>query len=133
MTRRHAPAVMLALAAAALLVSRPADSLGEFPHISLVRSVPAADTVLVEPPSEIRLWFSGVPREEATSIRIFDSSGEGAPVHVMDPAAHPEDPTVQFAPIHGSLAPGAYFVAWTTVARDGAPARGRIPFTVRAP
>jgi methionine-rich copper-binding protein CopC len=49
----------------------------------------------------------------------------------MPPAADAQDARVQSAEIHGTLAPGAYTVAWSVVAGDGAESRGEVPFTIR--
>jgi methionine-rich copper-binding protein CopC len=134
MIRRLIVSVVLTLAAAALLVSRPADSRADFRHIALVRSAPAKDTVVTQSPTEVRLWFSGVPRQGATSIRLLASSGEPvSTVHVMPAAPDPEDGRAQFSQIHGTLTSGRYTVEWATVAQDGANAQGEIAFTVRTP
>lgn len=100
-------------------------------HISLVRSVPAKDTVLTQSPTEVRLWFTGVPRAGATSIKVVDASGTPVQVMVMPVVADKEDGKQQYSELHGALASGRYTVVWATTAADGATADGEIPFTVR--
>ena len=132
MARQAILPLTLALVVAAALIGTPADSSADLRHISLVRSAPAKDTVVASAPAEIRLWFNGVPRDGATSIRLLGASGEPVTsVHVMDAAPDPQDGRVQFAQIHGTLSDGRYRVAWSTVAQDGATASGEIPFSLR--
>lgn len=103
MTRRQISAAVLALAAVVLLIALPKSSSAEFRHISLLRSAPAADTVLTQSPAEIRLWFSGVPREGTTSLQLLEVSEEPASVHLTDVAPNPDDATIQFSQLHGKI------------------------------
>jgi methionine-rich copper-binding protein CopC len=132
MARRSIVPIVVSLALASLFASVSADTRADFRHIELVRSAPAKDTVLAQTPAEVRLWFSTVPREAATSIRLLNASGEPvSTVHVMPAAADSQDGRQQFAQIHGTLAAGPYTVAWATIAQDGSNAEGEIPFTIR--
>ena len=98
-------------------------------HLALSKSAPAADAV-VEAPDAIRLWFTQVPQEGATSVRLLDGAGE--PVALGEPVADASDGRAFTAPVPGALAPGTYTVAWRTMAADGHVIRGDFAFTVRA-
>ena len=130
MFRRTALMTALALAIVAFVASTTAAIPGD-EHIALVRSVPAKDTVLTQPPTEVRLWFSGVPKAGSTSIKVVDAAGTAVNVMVMAPVADAEDGKVQYSELHGALPAGRYTVIWATTAADGAAGNGEIPFTVR--
>lgn len=98
-------------------------------HFQLERSAPAADDS-VPSPAEVRLWFTQVPQENTTSIRILDPAGES--VHTGEVEQDPEDETVFSVEIHGELNPATYTVAWRALGDDGHVVRGGYGFTVSA-
>jgi methionine-rich copper-binding protein CopC len=98
-------------------------------HFQLSRSAPEADAS-GPAPSEVRLWFSQEPQDGTTSIRLLDPSGE--PVHTGGVVEDPEDGKIHSIALHGSLAPGAYTVAWRAIGQDGHVVRGDFAFSVTA-
>lgn len=98
-------------------------------HLTLRRSAPANRTT-VEPPTEIRLWFSERPQNGATSVTLIGPSGDR--LGTGDVTADEDDDTVYFVQPEAPLAAGAHRVAWRTMAQDGHVIRGEFTFTVAA-
>lgn len=98
-------------------------------HFKLDRSVPEQGAETTSP-EQVQLWFSQVPQAKSTSIRLIDSSGE--PVETGDVVQDTEDGKHQSIQVLGELAPGAYTVAWRSMASDGHVVRDDFSFTVLA-
>lgn len=96
-------------------------------HFDLARSAPAADST-VHQITEVRLWFTAVPQPNATSIRVVGAGGEAVPTG--DVVQDPEDGRVAYVTFEEPLGPGAYTVAWRSMAADGHVVRGEFPFSV---
>ena len=97
-------------------------------HNHLVKSSPATDEVLAQPPTEVRLWFAEALLPEVTSIGITRNGGV---LVRMDSVRRTDDPTSVAARIPEPLAPGAYEVDWKTQGDDIHDVKGTIKFTVR--
>lgn len=108
----------------AVAMALPAAALA---HGLLRSSSPAAQSVLMSPPREIRLTFTEAPELTFTRIRLVGSAGEIllGPLEIL-----PQK--VAVAKIPGELAPGVYRVEWRTAGADGHPVSGQFPFTVRS-
>ncbi|MSR23097.1 MAG: copper resistance protein CopC [Gemmatimonadetes bacterium] len=118
----------LALVALVLFAAR-SDSSEPALHVALVRSAPAADSI-VESPREVRLWLTEAPQAGTTSIRLLNSAGTLVPT---DPAApSPNDATVFSSAVTTPLASGRYTVAWRAMAADGHVETAQFNFTVRS-
>ena len=128
MKRAGLLAVLVALAMG-VHTDAQAEGLDLF-HFQLNKSAPEAETT-VSAPSEVRLWFSQVPQEGTTSIRVLDPAGE--PIHTADVVQAADEDTAFSVALHGTLAPGEYTVAWRAMGQDGHVVRGDFPFTVAAP
>ena len=115
---------LVAVAAAAVPFEQTA-TLEE--HFGLKSSVPA-DEAVVEPPTEVRLWFTQVPQRNTTAIRLTNGGGEA--VETGEVVQDAEDATSYSVALASPLAPGAYSVAWRGMAADGHVARGDFSFTV---
>ena len=98
-----------------------------FPHFELSKSEPGAEAT-VQSPSEIRLWFTQVPQENTTSIRVLDA--DGAPLHTGEVTQDAADGGVFSVALHGTLRPAVYTVAWRAMGTDGHVVRGDFTFTV---
>ena len=96
-------------------------------HFRLVRSAPEADAE-VAALEEVRLWFSEGAQAGATSIRVLDAAG--AEVATADIVSS-DDRTEHAVSLDQVMAPGAYSVAWRSMAADGHVVRGSYGFTVR--
>ena len=97
-------------------------------HALLVRSTPAANAILVQPPVQVELFFSEPLEEELSSIRVFDSNNLS--VDAGDVRVDPSDPARLTVTLH-ALTDGVYTVSWTVVSSiDGHQTTGSFPFAV---
>jgi len=117
--------VVLVLLGAAWLT--PAAE-GHAPHLRLLSTSPAADTVVASSPDTIRLQFSEAPQMRGTSVRLTNAANDL--VATTDAAADPEDAAELFIRPASPLAPGAYTVHWRVIAQDGHTQRGEFGFRV---
>lgn len=118
------PAGRLSALIWAVSMALPAAALA---HGLLRSSSPAAQSVLMSPPREIRLTFTEAPELTFTRIRLVGPAGEMplGPLEIL-PA------NVAAAKIPGELVPGVYRVEWRTAGADGHPVSGQFPFTVKS-
>lgn len=121
--RRILPIVLMALA---VLVSIAPQSAGA--HATLDRSDPEPNSVLVESPAEIRIWFTEPLEFDASSIRLFDQAGNEVPNLSSEPG---EGQRSLVLPLPEPLDTGTYSVVWKNIsAADGHPLQGYFTFTV---
>lgn len=150
--RRFVFGVMLCGSAAMALVTTPGHA-SRVRHLRLVKSFPAADSVLHASPDAVRLWLSETPEVPATKITMTSASGATvklAPVklvaagtaagtagHAAGTAASVDKNAIKSAPLTAALAapiaPGTYTVSWRTMSRDGHVVKGTFAFKVQAP
>jgi len=95
-------------------------------HLHLLKSSPPANATVNGAPDSIRLWFSQTPELKVTTVTV---TGPGSTSVPLAPLASADSATV-VAAVKRKLSPGAYTVAWRTMARDGHVARGTFGFTV---
>ena len=99
-------------------------------HALLLRSNPAANAVLTQPPVQVELFFSEAVEEKLSTIKVFDSNG--AVVDVGDVRVDLADPTRMTVSLH-SLSDGVFTVTWKVVsAVDGHQGTGSFPFALGA-
>src|SRR5688500_7340232 len=97
-------------------------------HALLVRSNPAANAVLEQPPVQVEIFFSEPLEAQLSSIRVFDSNNVS--VDAGDVRVDPTDPTRLTVTLH-PLADGVYTVTWKVVSSiDGHQTVGTFPFAV---
>ena len=97
-------------------------------HALLVRSNPAANAVLLQPPIQVEIFFSEPLEARLSSIRVFDANNVS--VDAGDVRVDPADPTRMTVSLH-SLRDGVYTVTWKAVsAIDGHQSTGSFPFAV---
>lgn len=97
-------------------------------HAVFVRSSPAPNEVLTQPPVQVEIFFSEPLEEQLSSIRVFDSNSLS--VDAGDVRVDPSDPTRLTVTLH-SLSEGVYTVAWKVVSSiDGHETTGSFPFAV---
>lgn len=97
-------------------------------HALLVRSTPAANAVLAQPPVQVEIFFSEPLEEQLSSIRVFDSNNLS--VDAGDVRVDPADPTRLTITLH-SITDGVYTVTWKVVSSiDGHQTTGSFPFAV---
>ncbi len=126
MKYNKAGAITLAVLAATLLVTGNALA-----HALLRRSLPVANSELLQSPEKIVMWFSEPLEAGFSSARLLTTTGEEIP---LGPAElDPNDLTHITVPLR-QLSPGIYTVAWKTLSRtDGHEWYGSFPFTVLSP
>jgi methionine-rich copper-binding protein CopC/uncharacterized membrane protein len=100
-------------------------------HAILLRSDPAADTVLRSPPSRVRLWFSEDLNGNSSSAVVVDAANRRVDTHDLEFShADPREMAVSL-PL---LPAGTYVVAWKTQsAEDGHVTSGSFLFRVARP
>lgn len=97
-------------------------------HALLVRSTPAANTVLIQPPVQVEIFFSEPLEEGLSSIRVFNA--DNLSVDAGDVRVDPSDPTRLTVTLH-SITNGVYTVTWKVVSSiDGHQTTGSFPFAV---
>ena len=97
-------------------------------HANLVRSEPAANEVLAEPPDRVVIWFTEEIEPAFSKIEVLDSGGSR--VDNADSSVDGNDLTVMSVSLE-SLPNGSYTVAWTNVSTvDGHRVRGAFVFSV---
>jgi methionine-rich copper-binding protein CopC len=107
--------------------ARPISAL---PHLKLLRSSPAADTVLTTSPDAISLWLSEPVQVPVSKITLATDAGVAI---ALAPLARD---TAKTAPLVAKLvkpiANGAYKVTWKAMSKDGHVVNGTFSFRVRA-
>ena len=102
-----------------------------YAHALLLRSVPAANAEMSQPPPAIEMWFTETLEPSFSTARLIDSSG--AEVDTGTVLVDSADGTHMTLPV-GQLGPGIYTVAWQTLSQvDGHEWYGSFPFTVLNP
>jgi len=97
-------------------------------HALLVRSNPAANAVLEQPPVQVEIFFSEPLEAQLSSIKVFDSNNLS--VDAGDVRVDPSDPTRMTVTLH-VLPDGVYTVTWKVVSSvDGHQTVGTFPFAV---
>jgi len=97
-------------------------------HALLVRSTPAANAVLAQPPVQVEIFFSEPLEGQLSSIQVFDSNN--LRVDAGDVRVDPADPTRLTVTLH-SITDGVYTVTWKAVSSiDGHQTTGSFPFAV---
>lgn len=119
------------LNAAALAASVLATSvLPARAHADLVKSVPAAGSVITAAPAELRLEFDETLVAVGTKVELVDGAGKVAalPKVTLDP----QNPKALTVPVP-ALTTGVYTVRWTALSNDGHAEKGSYSFTLNLP
>ena len=99
-----------------------------FAHALLLRSNPAANAVLAQPPVQVELFFSENVDGTLSDIKVYNTSG--SQVDVGDVRVDASDPTRMTVSLH-TIGDGVYTVTWKAVsAIDGHQTTGTFPFAV---
>ncbi len=146
--RRFILGMVLCGSAALALVATPGHA-SRVRHLRLLKSFPAADSVLQSSPDAVRLWLSETPEVPATKITVTSASGAtvklapvklvtvGAAAGTASAAGSADKSAPKSAPLTAALvtpiASGTYTVAWRTMSRDGHVVKGTFAFKVQAP
>jgi copper resistance protein C len=100
----------------------------ELRHLELRRTQPPADSVVSQPPVELRLFFSEAPRMDGTRVQLADAEGDLVPATPAE--ADEEDASQVFVRFEAPLPDGEYTAHWRTIARDGHAQNGSFSFRV---
>jgi len=116
---------------AALALGIPALASGTvMRHLKLVRSFPAADTVLAASPEKITVELSEAV--ELTGAKLTMAKQGGAPIVLGALRREPTAPKVLRADVTTALSTGGYVVSWRTMSKDGHVVKGTFGFRVGA-
>ncbi len=97
-------------------------------HLKLLKSEPAANAAVASP-TQVKLWFSQRPELAVTRVALKGPDGAERVLGPLARDAAAGAPIV--APVGAALAPGAWTIAWRTMAKDGHVLNGTVRFTVR--
>jgi copper resistance protein C len=116
--------ISLVMGGAALCASIPVA----FAHAKLDHAVPAVDSTVDRPPSEVRIWFSEPLEPSYGAIEVLDSEGRHMERgKAILSATDPRLLEVGLLP----LAAGTYKVHWQAVSVDTHRTEGAFAFAVR--
>jgi putative copper export protein/methionine-rich copper-binding protein CopC len=113
---------------AVLLLALAAAGAAAALHVRLEMSWPSADEVLTEPPTQLRLRFSGRIEHRYSAVTLSAPDGHHVPLGTLDfvPGSDREF-AVAMSPLR---APGVYTVRWRTAGADGHVLEGSFAFTL---
>ena len=98
-------------------------------HANLVNATPAANSMAMRPPTELRLKFSEGIEVKFTKVKVIgpDKGTIEAGALKLDP----NDNTVVIVPLMSPLPNGTYTVDWQALSLDGHKTKGEFGFTVK--
>lgn len=99
-------------------------------HAILVKSIPAKDEEVTEPPKQISVWFNEGVRSEYKALAVIDSNGKRVDNHDVEQSLTDSSNLTATVP---SLEPGVYTVRYRVVSKDTHIVTGKFNFTVKAP
>ena len=123
---RRLPILLLAVAA---IASAPLARANSSVHFELRTSSPEDESTFTAVDT-IRLEFTQVPQDDATTVRLLNGSGELVETEALH--QDEEDGKIFHLPVGDGLADGAWTVSWRSMASDGHVVRGDFAFTVAA-
>ena len=98
-----------------------------YAHVHLDNSSPKDNETLSEPPTAIKLWFSGNVESAWSKIEVKDSHGNR--VDSGDVISINNDLKTLIVPLK-NISSGQYKVRWNVVANDGHRIKGGLSFSV---
>lgn len=122
MTDHHRGVVLCLLAA---LCMTPAPALG---HAFPEHSDPRVGATIAASPERVRIWFDSDIEPLFSSLMVHDASGRM--VDKGDSRVNPSNAALLEVSVP-KLAPGAYRVIWSVVARDGHRTNGDYTFVIK--
>ena len=123
---RRAVFTLLSVMAVAF-AARPVSAL---PHLKLLRSSPAADTVLTASPDAIRLYLSEPTQAPVSKITLVTDAGTAIALAPLTRDTTKNAPLV--AKLVKPIAKGMYKVTWKAMSKDGHVVDGTFNFRVNA-
>ena len=105
-------------------------------HTALVRTTPAAGTVVAQPPREVRFWFNEPIERQFSRIEVFrvaldPVTGAVQPGQRIDQGWLPGPRATREVGVRlpETLTPGRYVVQWAVLAIDAHRTQGSFMFT----
>ena len=98
-------------------------------HANLLQCSPAAGSVVMTAPQEIRLKFNEPVAVKLSGVDV--TTQEGGKIAAGPVEAVSDDRTELAVPIKGALSPGTYLVRWHVVSADMHKIKGDFVFEVR--
>ena len=105
-------------------------------HTALVRTTPAAGTVVAQPPREVRFWFNEPIERQFSRIEVFrvaldPATGDVKPGQRIDQGWLPGPRATREVGVRlpETLEPGRYVVQWVVLAIDAHRTQGSFMFT----
>ena len=95
-------------------------------HFEVSKSSPSNNQTITESPKRIQLWFSQVPVEAVSQLKL--TGADKADVALGKVVADKASKSIA-ADVTAPLKPGAYVVAWKSAGDDGHVQNGEIKFT----
>jgi copper resistance protein C len=115
----------LRISAAALLLSLGLAG-PAFAHAHLVSATPAANSIAMPAPTELRLKFSEALELKFTKVKVTGPDKKA--VETGPAKLDPSDNTVLIVPVTTPLPDGMYTVGWEAVSTDGHKIKGNYDF-----
>ncbi|GIP28376.1 copper resistance protein [Paenibacillus sp. J23TS9] len=97
-------------------------------HAYIVKSTPAENAVLAEPPAKVDIHFNEPLQKAFHSIKVTDSSGKT--VNLSESRIPEGESSVLEADLQPDLPKGVYAVQWKAVSADGHPVEGTFSFQI---
>ena len=97
-------------------------------HAHLASATPAAGSTVAATPAELDLSFSEAVELKFTGVTV---TGPGKAAVKTGAAALADGNKTLKVPLEGTLAPGAYTVAWHALSTDGHKTNGTYSFTIK--
>jgi methionine-rich copper-binding protein CopC len=104
-------------------------SAGLLAHLSVVKTMPAAESRVAKPPERVQVWFDQAPSPRVSRLELKGPAGD---VELGTLEVDPKDRSIAAA-VARPLPPGQYEVSWRTAGDDGHVMRGTFTFSVAAP
>ena len=97
-----------------------------FAHANLVSATPAANSMAMSPPTELRLKFSEGIEIKFSKMKVTGPDKKA--IETGQPKLDPDDNTVLIVPLMAPLPDGKYTVDWQAVSVDGHKTNGSYSF-----
>jgi methionine-rich copper-binding protein CopC len=96
-------------------------------HFTVSKSSPSANQALTASPKRVQIWYSQVPAEGVSQLKLLAADKSELPVGktVVDKPSKS-----MYADVANPLKPGAYVVSWRAAGDDGHVLTGEIKFTL---
>ncbi len=122
----HRKAFLVALFALVLATTSLGRAGPAFAHAHLLSATPAADSMAMPPPTELRLKFSEGLELKFTTVKL--TGPDKALVKTGPAKLDSGDNTLLIVPLAAPLADGTYTVDWQALSTDGHKTKGSYSF-----